>query len=162
MVSRKSFGIGGIITIVVVALIAGALVPPAINAATGADFSEQTETFGLAEGQTYNFTTANVSATLDNVNGSTSEATYSFVGGPDSDTLTIAEGDNASTTLNGTTYNVNVTEVDGTNNEATAVVSYDTGGGGTAGTIWNMVPLFMVIAVALLFVGFAGKDKSDL
>lgn len=164
MVSRNSFGIGTVVTIVVVALIAGALVPPAINAATGADFSEQSESFGISEGQTYNFTTVNTSATLDNVNGSTtpSEATYTFESGGDSETLTIGEGNNASTTLNGTTYNVSVTQVDAPNDEATAVVTYDTDNGGTAQSIWAIVPLMMVLAVALLFVGFGTNARDNV
>lgn len=165
MVDTNGFSVGSVITIVVVALLAGTMIPPAINATTDADFSTQTESFGLSEGETYNFTNVNTSATLESVNASgNEEASYLFESKDTTEnaTVSLAEGGNESITLDGTQYNVSVTQVDSVNNEATASVEYETGDGGTSSTIWGMVPLFIVLAIALVFVGYATQARDGL
>lgn len=163
MVDTDNFGIGGIIILVVVVLIATALLPPAIGAMTSADFDSRTANVELSESESYNLSDTNVSVTLDSVNATGNNlANYTFADNGDTASISLAESENETVTVAGTDFTTNVTEVSGSQNTASAIVTYQVGnGGGVAGDLWNMIPLFMILAVALyiLFMGLNQKNE---
>lgn len=152
MPDLDDFGLSAILFIVVVAILSSALLPPAINAATGADFNDRTETATWDVGETRNLTDTDVVATLDSV--TTSDATFTLSNGG-SATTTISEGSDSTVTVGGTDFTISVMDASNTSQVATATINYETSSAGIASDVWTMVPIFMVLAVALLFISFA-------
>lgn len=162
MAKMGKFGISGIIGIVVAVVLASALVPPAINSATSAEFDERSQTFTLTEGDTQNLSDTDVNVTLDNVTSSPDTAEYTLANGG-SETVSLEEDENDSVTIDGTDYNISVSEIVTDDNESTATVEYKTdNGGGVAADLWFMIPLFIVLAIALYFVSFVTNGRDGL
>lgn len=159
MPDLDGFGISAVLFIVVVAILAAALLPPAINAATSADFDDRTETFTAGVGNTENLTDTDIVATTDSVTDT--GATYTLSNG-DSETATIAEGSNSTLTVGGTDFTISVLSVDNSSQTATASIDYQSGSSGFATNIWGLIPLFMVLAVALLFIEFAIDSNNGI
>lgn len=152
------FGIGGVVTIAVMLLLTAFLMPPAINSATSADFSDRTETVNLNVGENESLADVNENVTLESVDETNTEATFSISG----ENLTVGEEENSSVTVNGDQYTIYVSSLDYTEESASLSVSYTVETSGAAVALWAMIPLFMVLAVALFFVGFATKTSDGL
>lgn len=158
MADLDGFGVSGIITLVVALLLSAALVPPAISSATNADFSSRTDTIQLQTGETYNLSDVNTSVTFDSY--TQTNATYALENGGSS-SITLQEGENGTVTVSDVSYNVSLESLDTANNQSTIEVQYNVSEGGTAQSVWGMVPLFIVLAIALYFIQFAvsGSDR---
>lgn len=158
MADLEGFGLSGILAIVVTVLLVAALLPAAVNSATGANFSDRQSTVTLNVGESYNLSDTNATVMLDSANST--NATYTFVADGDSETVTVDENANSSVTVNSVTYNVTVTDASSSQQTATAEIAYQVNSGGLAQEVWILVPLFIVLAPLLILVGFA-TSKAD-
>lgn len=167
----KNTGVGGIIAIVVTIMLVAYLVPPAITAATTADeqFGNYTDNVVLMEGE--NVTLSNTGAKLNVTNvtytddATTNTSTYEINDSGSVGSVTIDEGANSTLTVNGVDYNITVnsiTEPTAGNYSVDTTVQFQTGGG-TASSLWFLVPLFMLVAVVVYFAMYAsnGADMAN-
>lgn len=147
MVSLEK-GVGLLVTVVLVLLVGAALVPPAIGNINNATFQTMTDF-----NQTYtdpaitleDGTSFGVTATAAN------DSTVEIGTGTSSVSQAIDYGNTATLTYDGKDYTVYmdrlVTSTDPSS--AAGTVTYEAQNGGIAGGLWDMIPIFLVLAIAL-------------
>lgn len=160
MADFDDYGVGSVIVIVVTVLLVAALVPPAVNSATSADFSSREANVELMEGEMYNLSDTNATVLLNNASSNT--ANYTISAESDSSQFELSEDQNTTVTVNSIDYTVNVTSVMGEQDTATAIVKYQVSSGGAAQDVWILVPLFIVLAPALLLIAIAMSGKNKI
>lgn len=139
-----------IIGLAVVGLLAAVLAPVALNAITADDAYTETQDVG----ETVEVT-ANLNSTLDSVNTTSDDATYTLTGPESSVTHTVANGSSQDYALDGGTVTVTVDDVNSNSATATYDVPTDFGWSGGASGLWNILDVVIVLALFLSVVGFA-------
>lgn len=139
-----------VIALVVGGLMTAFLMPIAIGAIAGPE--ETTVTLNTSEQIELQ---PGLNATLDSVDTTADDATYTVTGGSDSATVTVANGTNETVTVDGADVTIEVTDV--STGEATATfespMTYAWGNG--AGALWGILPVILVLAIFLFFVAVA-------
>lgn len=172
MAKSVDTGVGSVIAIVVAIMLVAYLFPPAINQATTADeqFGNYTDTSVLGEGENTTLPNTGAELTVTNVTYTDSSTTansseYEINDSGSVGTVTINEGENSTLSVNGVDYDITVnsiTEPTAGNYSVDTTVKFQSGGG-TASSLWFLVPLFMLIAVIMLFAVYAttGADMGN-
>lgn len=139
-----------VVGIFVAGLMAAFLIPVAIAPMTGGE----TQTATLDVGNSTELQ-PNMTATLDSVDTTADSATYSVDASGDSATTTVDNGSNSTVTVDGADVTIGVTDVN--TGEATAQFTSPTtyGWGGSTTALWGVLPVLVVLAVFLFFVGMA-------
>lgn len=151
--------IGVIVAITFGGIIISALLPVGINQINEDDTYNQT----LVEGTETEIINGKLNATVTSSSTTTSpdQATIELKNVVDDNTAsnTVQNGTTTSYTLDGETINVSVTDVDSTvsPNETTTSITVppDFGWSDTSKTIWALFPLFFVLVVLLVVIGWA-------
>lgn len=96
-----------------------------------------------------------LTATLDSVDDTADSATYTINASGSTSTVTVDNGTNTTTTVDGADVTIEVTDVTSTNATAefTSPTSYGWGSGASA--MWGILPVLVVLAAFLFFVGLA-------
>lgn len=145
----KALGI--VVAITVFAILASVLMPVAIG-----NFNDDTTTtINQTQGQTYNIT-ADLNTTATDINQSADSVTVELQDGANSDTVTVSTTTNETATVGDEDINVTVVEYTGSNSAEMEYQHNNTYGWGTgAETLFDLIPLMLLIAIVLFTVGAA-------
>lgn len=139
-----------VIGVFLVALLAAFLMPVALDAIAGDETSTITQ--NVSDTDTVQ---PDLNVTLDSVDTSGDNATYTVNASGDTATTTVDNGTNETVTVDGIDVTIAVTDVQ--TGQATADVSYPTdyGWGSGASAMWAILPVIIVLAIFLYIVGLA-------
>lgn len=152
MVDSPSHAAKVVTMIAVIALVAAFMTPIAINQLE----DDTSTTITTAVGNTSEVN-AELNSTLDSVDGTNDQATYTLQTDSQSTQKTIANGTTETFSFDRGDVNVTVNDVDSTNNEATATYDHnkDFAFSDGARSLWGLLGLVIVLGVFLLVVGRA-------
>jgi hypothetical protein len=136
------------VAIAVGAILAALLLPVAINAMAGTE----TVVLNQSVGETSELQPG-LNATLDSVSVGV-DASYTLNASGTTSSVTVAEGASQSVTVGGATVNISVQDT-GQNSATAEFESPTTYSWGSAGSLWNVIPVIIVLGVFLFFVGVA-------
>jgi len=152
------YSIALIVGLTIFGLLAAIFAPVALDATNNDDV----QTYTQNTGETVEIDST-LDATLDSTNTGTN-ATYTLTDtdANDSVTKTIAVGSEATYNLAGGDVTVNVSEANAGNATAEFTTAIDYGWSGGASAIWNLIGVFIVLALLLFAVGLAlaGYSRS--
>lgn len=142
------------VTLVVALFVAGIMAAFLLPVALGPMTDGETVTATLDVG---NSTTLqpDMTATLDSVDATGDDATYTINASGTTATTTVANGTNETVTVDGADVTIAVTDV--STGQATAEFTSPTsyGWGSGAGALWAILPVLVVLVIFLYFVGVA-------
>lgn len=150
-------GVSFVIALAVTGLLTAFLLPVATSEVVDSEQQSITQDVGEVVN-----VTPYVDSTLDATNATADNATYTLnhTDGA-SETNSIANGSEATFTLEGDDYTVNVSDVNA--NSATATFTYETDSGWSAGAqgLWNILDILLILPVFLvtLAIALAGLEK---
>jgi hypothetical protein len=135
-------------------LMAAFLAPVAINEMV----DDETTTITQNTSETVTLSEPDLNATLDSVDTTNDDATYTIAAGDVNETVTVANGSNTTVTVDGNDVTIAPQVIE--TGQATTQYDYPTtyGWGNGAGALWNILPLLVVLAIFLLFVGIALRE----
>ena len=141
--------VGLVVGLLIMGLMSAFLFPIVIDSMSGAEEA----TYNQSVGETIELQ-PDLEATLDASTAGTS-AEYTINASGDTATATVNEGANDTVTVDGIDVTIGVS--DASSGNATATYSYPTtyGWGAGAGSLWVILPIILVLAVFLYFVGTA-------
>lgn len=155
-------GVSLAVAVLVVAIMVAVTMPVALN-----NLSEPASTSftGVSEGNTVDVA-AGLNATLDNVTNSTSPSTINVTvtdtdTGSTSSVTNLDEGNSSTVTLEGEDINVTNDNVsDGSTADFTVAYPIGYGWGSGAKSMFDLIPLFLMLAIVIFFVGIAMRAKK--
>lgn len=156
MDTKGQIDIGQSITFVVGIAVVVLLIAFLLPSAMGAFYDGSERTYNQSVGETVTLT-GNLNATLDSVDDVAGEINVTVADGTESQSLTnIAEGANATATINGddiVVTNENVTSASSAEVNYAYPSTYGWGDGPTS--LFNILPLLILLAAFLFIVGIA-------
>lgn len=148
MVNQKA-AVTMIVGLFVASIMAAFLLPVAIGPMTDGE----TATVVLDTSETYE-AQPGLNVTLDSVTNDTS-ATYTVTAGGDTANPTVNQGANTTVTVDGADVTIAADDVTSTNATTTITSPTSYGWGSGAAAMWAILPVLVVLAVFLYFVGMA-------
>lgn len=143
-----------VVTLFVAGIITAFLMPVVI----GAISDDETATYNQSAGETVELNPG-LNATVDTIDTATSPATITYTLEYDGDTTTGTAQVGSNTTLSVSDIDVTVGPTDNTSSTVTTDYDFPTDAGwGAAGSLWIIIPLFLVLPVFMLFVRIATKQ----
>lgn len=140
-----------VVTLFVAGIITAFLMPVVI----GAISDDETATYNQSTSETVELNPG-LNATVDSVTSGTS-ATYTVEYDGDSTTATVNTGSNSTVTVGG--IDVTIAPSEAGSDYAVTEYEYPTDAGwGAAGSLWVIIPLFLVLPIFMLFVRIATKQ----
>lgn len=142
------------VTLVVGLFVAGIMAAFLLPVAIGPMTDGETATATLETGESTELQ-PDLTATLDTVDTTADSATFTINASGTTSTVTVDNGTNTTTTVDGADVTVSVTDVSTGQATAEFTSPTDYGWGSGAGALWGILPVLVVLAVFLYFVGMA-------
>lgn len=142
------------VTLVVGLFVAGIMAAFLLPVAIGPMTDGETQTATIEVGNSTELQ-PDMTATLDSVDTTADSATYTINASGSTSTVTVDNGTNTTTTVDGADVTIAVTDVSSGQATAEFTSPTDYGWGSGAGALWGILPVLIVLAVFLYFVGMA-------